>query len=55
MSKKNKMTTSDAARIQSASAKVNAGGTAKSSFPAKAQSAAAKNLLTPTPAVKLDK
>ena len=55
MSKKNKMTTSDAARIQSASAKANDGGATKSSFAARAQSAAAKNSLTPTPAVKSDK
>lgn len=38
-----KMTTSDAARIQSAAAKAGDGGVAKGSFPARAQAAAATN------------
>ncbi len=37
------MTPAAASRIQSANAKVNGGQTTKGSFPAKAQSAAAKN------------
>lgn len=41
------MTPAAAARIQSATAKVNNGQTPKGSFGAKAQSAAAKNSATP--------
>ena len=39
----NKMTPSDASRIQSTQAQKNGGQTGKGSFPARAQSAAAKN------------
>jgi hypothetical protein len=43
MAKQRQMTSSAAARIQSATAKVNSGTTPKGSFGARAQSAAAKN------------
>lgn len=43
MAKQTQMTTSAAARIQSATAKVNGGSTPKGSFVARAQSVAAKN------------
>ncbi|MDR2081863.1 MAG: hypothetical protein LBP54_08275 [Campylobacteraceae bacterium] len=43
MSKTTKMTPKAASRIQSATAKQNGGAVSKSSFAAKAQSAAAKN------------
>jgi hypothetical protein len=43
MAKQTQMTSSAAARIQSATAKVNGGSTPKGSFVARAQSAAAKN------------
>jgi hypothetical protein len=43
MAKQTQMTTSAAARIQSATAKTNGGSTPKRSFGARAQSAAAKN------------
>jgi len=43
MAKQTQMTTSAAARIQSATAKANGGSTPKGSFGARAQSVAAKN------------
>lgn len=43
MAKQTPMTKSAAARIQSANAKTNGGQTSKGSFPARAQSGAAKN------------
>ena len=45
---KTPMTPAAASRIQSATAKANGGQTPKSSFAAKAQTAAAKNTATPT-------
>lgn len=45
MAKQTQMTTSAAARIQSATAKTNGGNTPKGSFGARAQSGAAKNSL----------
>lgn len=55
MGKGNKMKTSDAARIQSATAQANGGNVSKTSFAARAQSAAAKNSQTPTSVIKTDK
>lgn len=44
MAKQTPMTKSASARIQSANAKNNGGQTSKGSFPARAQSAASKNV-----------
>lgn len=49
MSKGNKMTTSAAGRIQAATAKANGGSVSKTSFAARAQSAAANNAVNATP------